>query len=90
MQLKVKYVKLHTPYFDVGCGNLGDTLGDPNKHKHMDITWTPDGLFVEFKGVTFGVPLTACVGYTFTSPAEARTYLHWKNTGQDLRPKESK
>ena len=66
---KVTYAKLHTEFFAAGLGNLGTTLGEPNKHRGMDITWTPDGLFVEYNNVKFGVPLSNCAGYVFAHPA---------------------
>lgn len=62
---KVRFAKLHVAYFDVGCGNLGDTLGDPNKHRDMEIEKGDDGLYVRFKGVKFFVPSSNVVGCTF-------------------------
>lgn len=65
MSRKVTYAKLHTEYFSTGTGNLGTVLGDPNKHRGMEITWTPDGLEIKYNNVEFGVPLSNCAGYTF-------------------------
>lgn len=61
---KVLYAKLQTEYFSVGTGNLSTTLGDPQKHRGMEMTYTQYGLFVKYKGFEFVVPLANIVGCT--------------------------
>lgn len=71
--LKLKLVKLHAT---VWMGKeLGTTLGDPLKHKNMEMTYTAEGLFVKFEGRTIGVPHAACVCYEFEDPKAVAAYL---------------
>ncbi len=71
--LKVKLVKLHST---VWMGKeLGTTLGDPQKHKGMEILYTAEGLFVTFDNQTIGVPHAACACYSFADPKAVAEYL---------------
>lgn len=71
--LKVKLLKTHST---VWMGKeLGTTLGDPQKHRGMDITYTAESLFVTFEGKTIGIPHAACVCYDFTDPKAVAEYL---------------
>lgn len=65
MERTVIYAKLQTEFFTTGVGNLGVTLGDPQKHRDMRMTWAPtEGLRVKYKGVEFLVPHGNIVGVT--------------------------
>lgn len=64
MERKVTYAKLQTEYFCTGTGNLGTSLGDPNKHRGMEMSWTNDGLLVKYKGVEFLIPPGNVAGAT--------------------------
>lgn len=65
MRLKVKYAKLQTEYFSTGTGNLGTVFETDSRHKGMQMEFTEKGLFVEYKGVHFAIPLGNIVGVTF-------------------------
>lgn len=67
---KVSWAKLHAPYFLVGVGHLTDTLGDPQKHKGMELNWAPEGLHCSWEGHEFFIPAANMVGCTF-APSEA-------------------
>lgn len=74
MKFKVRYAKLHTPYFSNGTGNLGDVLDPMERHKGMELYYAPEGLYASYKGVHFVVPTANVVGATFFSdpfPKEA-------------------
>ncbi len=64
--LKVKLATLHAVYFPgFGAGTLPNKLDTVGAHQGMDITWRPEGLFVEYKGVHFFIPSANVVGCTF-------------------------
>lgn len=66
---KVLYAKLQTEFFSVGLGNLGTTLGDQQKQRGIEMTYTQHGLFVKYKGSEFVVPLANVVGCTLAPEA---------------------
>lgn len=67
MNREVNYAFLHQTIFVPGAGNLTATL-EPNRLTGVKMLYTSDGLLVEYKGVSFVVPLAnvACAVFSET------------------------
>ena len=61
MSKPVKYVRMHQAVFVAGLGDLGNVLGDQNKHKGMELAMSEHGVDVKYKGRQFLIPITNVV-----------------------------
>lgn len=61
----VKYAQLHQVIFVPGAGNLTSVL-EPGRLTGVQMLYTSEGLVVEYKGVSFVVPLAnvACAVFS--------------------------
>lgn len=70
MNKLVRHVQLHAVPFVEGCGQLKSTFSSQN-YVGMKMVWTPDGVLVDYKNISFVIPLANIIAATFVAPEVA-------------------
>lgn len=71
MNRAVKHVQLHAVPFVEGCGQLKSILSVSN-YPGMKMSWTAEGVIVDYKTFSFILPLANIIVATFTEPTAER------------------
>lgn len=71
MNREVKYAQLHQTIFAPGLGNIKGTL-EPDNLRGIKMWYTPEGLLVEYKGVSCVVPLANIACAVFVEPTKIK------------------
>ena len=67
MNRPIKYLNMHQAPFVPAVGNLKNTF-EPTNMTGLKMLYTSDGVIVDYKGVSFVIPLANVVTAVFSEP----------------------